>query len=64
MLSKKLMKRLIGWLFQTPNYKGLNNWLENRVNTLEEQLRNVKTDFENLKIIYKKSSCSYAGTSK
>jgi len=41
----------------------LNNWLkeknsclENRVKTLEEELENSKTDFENLEIIYKNSS--------
>ena len=28
--------------------KDLNNWLENIVKTLEEELRNSKTDFENL----------------
>ena len=26
--------------------KGLNNWLENRVKTLEEELNHSKTDFE------------------
>ena len=34
-----------------------NNWLENRVKTLEEELDNTKIDFENLEIIYKNSSC-------
>jgi len=34
--------------------KGMNNWLENRVKTLEEELENSKTDFE---ILYKNSSC-------
>jgi len=33
--------------------KGMNNWLENRVKTLEEELENSKTDFENLEIFYK-----------
>ena len=37
--------------------KGLNNWLENRVKTLEEELNNSKTDFENLEMIYQNSSC-------
>jgi len=35
--------------------KGLNNWLEKRVKTLEEELNNSKTDFENLEMIYKHS---------
>jgi len=30
--------------------KGLNNWLENRVKTLEEELKKSKTDFENLEM--------------
>jgi len=34
--------------------KGINNWLENRVKTLEEELENSKIDFE---ILYKNSSC-------
>jgi len=38
--------------------KGLNNWLENRVNSLEEELRKTKKDFENLDLIYKNSTCS------
>ena len=37
--------------------KGLNNWLENRVKTLEEELNHSKTDFESLEMIYKNSSC-------
>jgi len=37
--------------------KGLNNWLKNRVKTLEEELANSKNDFENLELIYKNSSC-------
>jgi len=37
--------------------KGLNNWLENRVKTLEEELENSKTDLENLELLYKNSSC-------
>jgi len=35
----------------------MNNWLEDRVKSLEEELENSKTDFENLEILYKKSSC-------
>jgi len=31
----------------------MNNWLENRVKTLEEKLNNLKNDFENLEMIYK-----------
>jgi len=31
--------------------KDLNNWLENRVKTLEEELNNSKTNFENLEMI-------------
>ena len=38
--------------------KGLNNWLENRVKTLEEELEKSKVDFENLDLIYKNSTCS------
>jgi len=37
--------------------KGLNNWLENRVKTFEEELNNSKTNFENLEMIYKNSYC-------
>ena len=37
--------------------KDFNNWLENRVKTLEEELLNSKNDFENLELIYKNSSC-------
>jgi len=37
--------------------KGLNNWLENRVKSLEEELEKSKVDFENLDLIYKNSSC-------
>ena len=37
--------------------KGLDNWLENRVKTLEEELNHSKTDFESLEMIYKNSSC-------
>jgi len=37
--------------------KGMNSWLENRVKTLEEELENSKTDFENLEIVYKNSFC-------
>jgi len=35
----------------------MNNWLENKVKSLEEELENSKTDFENLEIFYKNSSC-------
>jgi len=38
--------------------KGLNSWLENRVRQLEEELLNLKTDFECLEMIYNNSSCS------
>jgi len=38
--------------------KGLNNWLENRVKSLEEELSKTKKDFENLELVYKNSSCS------
>jgi len=37
--------------------KGLNNSLENRVKILEEEFNHSKTDFENLEMIYKNSSC-------
>jgi len=37
--------------------KDLNNWLENRVKTLEKELNNSKTNFEILEMIYKNSSC-------
>jgi len=33
------------------------NWLENRVKALEEELKNSKTDFENLEMLYKNSFC-------
>ena len=36
--------------------KGLNNWLENRVKTLEEELEKSKNDFENLEMNCKNSS--------
>jgi len=35
--------------------KGLNNWLENRVKTLEEELEKSKIDFEKLEMHYKNS---------
>jgi len=35
----------------------LNNWLENRVKSLEEELEKSKVDFENLDLIYNNSSC-------
>jgi len=38
--------------------KGLNNWLENIIKSLEEELGKTKEDFENLDLIYKNSSCS------
>jgi len=38
--------------------KSLNNWLENRVKSLEEELSKTKEDFENLDLVYKNSSCS------
>jgi len=37
--------------------KGMNKWLENRVKALEEELQNSKTDFGNLEMLYKNSSC-------
>ena len=36
--------------------KGLNNWLENRVKTLEEELSHSKIDFENLEMVYQNFS--------
>jgi len=36
--------------------KGLNNWLEKRVKTLEEELEKSKNDFENLEKHCKNSS--------
>jgi len=38
--------------------KGLNNWMENKTNSLEEELKSVKNDFEHLEMIYKASSCN------
>ena len=38
--------------------KGLNNWLENKVKDLEEELCKTKEDLENLDLIYKNSSYS------
>jgi len=43
--------------FLNNQLKGMNNWLENRFKSLEEELENSKTDFENLEILYKNSSC-------
>jgi len=40
--------------------KGLNNWLENKVKSLEEELNNTKIDFENLEIFYKRYYCKCA----
>jgi len=46
------------WLALLNNrLKGLNNWLEIRLKTLEEKLNNSKTNFQNLEMIYKNSSC-------
>ena len=39
--------------------KGLNNWLENRVKTLEEELEKSKIDFEKLEKHCKNSSHVY-----
>ena len=36
--------------------KGLNNWLEDRVKKLEDEVLKLKTDFDHLEIIYKASS--------
>lgn len=44
--------------------KGLNNYFKNKVNTLEEKLKNTKYDFKNLEIMYKKSSCKCVESSK
>jgi len=38
--------------------KGLNNWLENKVKDLEEELYKTNEDLEHLGLIYKNSSCS------
>ncbi|XP_068504663.1 uncharacterized protein [Phaseolus vulgaris] len=38
--------------------KGLNNWLENKVKDLEEELYKGNEDLEHLDLIYKNSSCS------
>ena len=35
--------------------KGLNNWLEKRVSSLQEELQIVKTDFDHLNMIYQSS---------
>ena len=51
-LLKKHMKKLTDWL----SLKGLNNWLENRVKTLEEELEKSKIDFEKLEMHCKNSS--------
>jgi len=37
--------------------KGLNNWLETSVKTLEQELENSINDFETLELIYKSFSC-------
>ena len=44
--------------------KGLNNWLENRVKKLKEELQNMKTDFESLDMIYRSSSCNCSENGK
>jgi len=41
--------------------RGLNNWLYKRVNSLEEELEKVKTDFEHLNMILQ--SFNYEGES-
>jgi len=38
--------------------KGLNNWLENKVKDLEEELCKTNEDLEHLDLIYKNSSCN------
>jgi len=43
--------------------KGLNNWLEKRIKTLEEELSNSKTNFENLEMIYQNSFCKCVDSS-
>jgi len=43
--------------------KGLNNWLENRVKTLEEELSHPKIDFENLEMIYQNFYCKCVDSS-
>jgi len=43
--------------------KGLNNWLENRVKNLEEDLNHSKPDFETLEMIYQNSSCECVDSS-
>ena len=37
--------------------KGLNSWLENKVSQLEEELMNLKIDFECFEMIHNNSSC-------
>jgi len=39
--------------------KGLNSWLENRVNKLESEIIDLKIDFEHLDMIYYNSTCSF-----
>jgi len=58
MILNRLVKKLIGWPFSNNRLKGMNNWLENRVKTLEKEMNNSKTHFENLEMIYKNSSCN------
>jgi len=44
-------------LTQTYNrLKGLNNWLEERVNSLEEELKSMYSTFEHLNMIYQSSN--------
>ena len=46
------------WLALSNNrLKALNNWLENKVSQLEEELMNLKTDFECLEMIHNNCSC-------
>ena len=53
-----LVESYHNWLALLNNrLKEKNSWLENRVKALEEDLEHSKTDFENLEIIYKNSSC-------
>jgi len=33
--------------------KGLNNWMENKINSPEEELLTVKIDFDDIEMIYK-----------
>jgi len=44
-------------------YKSKNNWMENRVKILEEELNNSKSYFENLEMVYQNSFCKCDSTS-